>query len=79
MCKVKHQLQCPTACTYGVALATLLPRKPCCTDTAKMVHQRLARADEAVRRNAGGVRWARTRTYVPEQPVCTVIPLSPDL
>ena len=30
----------------------------CCTDTASMVHQRLAHADEAARRTAGGARWA---------------------
>ena len=34
----------------------------CCTDTASMVHQRLAHADEAALRTAGGARWARTRT-----------------
>ena len=34
----------------------------CCTDTASMVHQRLAHAEEAALRTPGGARWARTRT-----------------
>ena len=60
-------VRAPTVGSRGEAPARLTRGQcmlvtACCTDTASMAHQRLAHADDAALRTAGGARWARTRT-----------------